>query len=215
MKKLLEKESSLSGKQLKVRIPELEGVAIRTIQYHCNKTLELPTRRMVKKPLLNCRMMDQRLDFARQYQRWTVDDWKKVMFSDESRFELRFGQQSLFCRQSRESDRPDLDLTSCNKLDLDQNSCNKPDPELGLDPTSCYKPDPDQPLVKNRIWRKKITSLGTLLCTEHLLHRHLGYWHGEEKQRNFKTSGYSFLIILILSTLFLYQGFQFLSLAKG
>ena len=107
MKKLLEKEPSLTGKQLKLRILELEGVAVRTIQYHCNKTLKLPARRMAKKPLLNRRMMDQRLDFAQQYQHWTVDDWKKVMFSDESHFELRFGRQSSFCRRSKGSDRYD------------------------------------------------------------------------------------------------------------
>jgi hypothetical protein len=45
---------------------------------------------MPEKPLLPPRMMDARLDFARRYQNWTVEDWKKVMFSDESHFELRF-----------------------------------------------------------------------------------------------------------------------------
>jgi hypothetical protein len=49
---------------------------------------------MAEKPRLSQRMMDAGLDFARRYQNWTVEDWKKVMFSDESHFELRFGMHN-------------------------------------------------------------------------------------------------------------------------
>jgi hypothetical protein len=32
-----------------------------------------------------------------------VDDWKRVMFSDESHFELRFGSQDPHCRRKKGS----------------------------------------------------------------------------------------------------------------
>lgn len=39
----------------------------------------------VKKPLLSARHRKQRLEFARTYQEWTVEDWKRVVFSDETK----------------------------------------------------------------------------------------------------------------------------------
>jgi transposase len=43
-----------------------------------------------KKPLLAKRHVRQRLAFARKYQYWTVDDWKRVVWSDETKIN-RFG----------------------------------------------------------------------------------------------------------------------------
>jgi hypothetical protein len=39
---------------------------------------------MRKKPLLTEQMRIQRLKFANAYRHWDEDDWKQVMFSDES-----------------------------------------------------------------------------------------------------------------------------------
>ena len=38
-----------------------------------------------KKPRLLPRHIRQRLDFARKYQHWTVEDWKRVVWSDETK----------------------------------------------------------------------------------------------------------------------------------
>jgi transposase len=38
-----------------------------------------------KKPFLNIKHRRQRLEFARKYQHWTIDDWKRVIFSDETK----------------------------------------------------------------------------------------------------------------------------------
>ena len=38
-----------------------------------------------KKPLLTARQKKQRLDFARTHAEWTVEDWKRVIFSDETK----------------------------------------------------------------------------------------------------------------------------------
>lgn len=38
-----------------------------------------------KKPLLSARHKKQRLDFAQTHAEWTVEDWKRVIFSDETK----------------------------------------------------------------------------------------------------------------------------------
>jgi hypothetical protein len=45
------------------------------------------------------------VEFANQYQLWGVEEWKKVMFCEESHFELRFDNQATHCRRLTGSDR--------------------------------------------------------------------------------------------------------------
>lgn len=45
-------------------------------------------RRPSKKPLISKKNRKARLDFARCHRDWTSDDWSKVAFSDESKFNL-------------------------------------------------------------------------------------------------------------------------------
>ena len=105
MKQMLRKNPCLTAKQLKERIPGFANVTVRWIQCLCKDKLKMPSRKMAKKPLLNQRMMDQRLEFAREYGGWGVEEWKSVMFSDESHFELHLGPQPGRCRRPLGSDR--------------------------------------------------------------------------------------------------------------
>ena len=52
---------------------------------NCLKEAGLRSFPKLKKPLLAKRHQKQRLDFARKYQHWTVDDWKRVIWSDETK----------------------------------------------------------------------------------------------------------------------------------
>lgn len=45
-----------------------------------------PARRPVKKQLLTEVMKKKRLSWAKKYKHWTKEDWRKVLFSDESHF---------------------------------------------------------------------------------------------------------------------------------
>ncbi|KAL1919193.1 uncharacterized protein VTP21DRAFT_2575 [Calcarisporiella thermophila] len=46
---------------------------------------EVLTRVLPKKPLLSAAHRRRRLEFARKHINWTVEDWKRVMFSDETK----------------------------------------------------------------------------------------------------------------------------------
>ena len=56
-------------------------------------------RRPVKKQLLTKVMKKKRLIWARQHRDWTVEQWKNVVFSDESQFEVQ-GQRSQLVRRT-------------------------------------------------------------------------------------------------------------------
>ena len=65
----------------------------------------MPSRKMAKKPLLTEHMQNQRLKFALAYQDWTVEDWKQVLFADESHFELMPQSRGSRCRRPVGSER--------------------------------------------------------------------------------------------------------------
>ena len=84
---------SISAASLKKTHPDiLQNLTIRTIRHRLQKDLGLPTRRAAKKPLLTTAMKKKRLEFCQKYKDWTSEDWKKVMFSDESTFRLVRGE---------------------------------------------------------------------------------------------------------------------------
>ena len=89
LKRELKKDPRLTASQLKGSHPDLlSNVSVRTIQYRLQKDLGLPSRTAAKKPLINDRMKKQRLVFAKKRAHWTPTQWRKVMFSDESTFQV-------------------------------------------------------------------------------------------------------------------------------
>jgi transposase len=58
-----------------------------------------PARKPVKKQLLTSVMKKKRLAWAREHKNWKKEDWAKVVFSDETHFEVR-GQRTRFVRRS-------------------------------------------------------------------------------------------------------------------
>ncbi len=53
------------------------------------KQMGYSSRRPHRVPLLSAKNRKQRLQFAQAHQNWTIEDWKNVAWSDESRFLLR------------------------------------------------------------------------------------------------------------------------------
>ncbi len=64
-------------------------------------------RKRATKPLLNQRQRQQRLTWAVEKNNWTVAQWSKVLFSDESKFCIWFGKQGhRVWRKSGEAQNP-------------------------------------------------------------------------------------------------------------
>ena len=49
------------------------------------KRAGFPSRVKQKKPKLTQKHIKDRLDFAKRHQHWTLSDWQRVIFSDESK----------------------------------------------------------------------------------------------------------------------------------
>jgi len=60
------------------------------------------SRRPYRVPLISTTNRKKRIQFARAHQNWTVEDWKNVAWSDESRFLLRNsdGRVRIWCKQN-------------------------------------------------------------------------------------------------------------------
>jgi transposase len=66
-------------------------ISAQTVRNVLKKT-PLIARIKVKKPYLSAKHRRQRMEFANKYKDWTVEDWRKVIWSDESKFEI-FGSR--------------------------------------------------------------------------------------------------------------------------
>ncbi|KAI7944391.1 hypothetical protein MJO28_010086 [Puccinia striiformis f. sp. tritici] len=62
----------------------------------------------VKKPFINAKNREKRLAFANEHLEWTIADWSKVIWSDESSFETgKLSQQVHVWRQAKEEMKPE------------------------------------------------------------------------------------------------------------
>lgn len=57
--------------------------------------------RPAKKPLISTKNRKARLSFARRFQRWSKSDWKNVLWSDESKFNLFSSDGIRYVRRPR------------------------------------------------------------------------------------------------------------------
>ena len=99
MKKAFQKSPRKSLKHLKLDHPQLFGdVKVRTLNLVCTRDLKMRARVARKKPLLTTVHKKKRLEFARKYRNWKTEEWKKVLWSDESTFRVNHESQKKVCR---------------------------------------------------------------------------------------------------------------------
>ncbi|KAF7641747.1 hypothetical protein LDENG_00273020 [Lucifuga dentata] len=66
---------------------ESKSVSTRTVRREL-KGLGINSCVALRKPLISEANQKKRLQFAREQKDWTLEQWKKIMWSDESRFTL-------------------------------------------------------------------------------------------------------------------------------
>ena len=69
-----------------------------SVHRYLRENLGLQSFKMVKRPKLTPKQRKDRLKFAKEHKNWTENDWKRVLLSDESPFEL-------FHKPNRQNDR--------------------------------------------------------------------------------------------------------------
>ena len=95
---------SISAVELKNMYSDLlQNVLTRTIRRRLQKDLGLPCHRADKQSMLAPAMKEKRLGFCKKYRYWTAEEWRKVMFSDESTFRLVRGVPKMVRRPSTAS----------------------------------------------------------------------------------------------------------------
>lgn len=87
---------------LRKSISELCNVSKPTICRILQKEMGYVACKPTKKPMMNKKHLQQRLEFCRRHEHWTADDWSKVMWSDESTFQV-FTSSERFVRRSKHS----------------------------------------------------------------------------------------------------------------
>ena len=93
----VKKNPSVTSAALQRAIPEFQEVSTRTIRHHLCNDLKLSARKAQKKPLFTPKMRQQRLAFCKLHKDWSLEQWKEIMFSDESQFK-QFEAKPTFVR---------------------------------------------------------------------------------------------------------------------
>lgn len=79
----------------------MNPVSVSTVKSRFNKA-GLYGRITVKKPLLRPQNKKKRLEWAKQHRHCAISDWNKVLWSDESKFEIFGSKRRVFVRRSAE-----------------------------------------------------------------------------------------------------------------
>ena len=81
---------------------ELPGVSESTIRRRISESGEFNSYWAVKKPFINARNRLRRLQWCREHLHWTPEQWRRVMWTDESPFVLSFSGRIRIWRMHNE-----------------------------------------------------------------------------------------------------------------
>ena len=85
IKRIVTVTPTATSSYIKAMLPDTEAkISKTTIKRRLHDELQLRAFRPVKKPLLSKKNISDRLAFCKRYKSWTVDQWQKVLFSDET-----------------------------------------------------------------------------------------------------------------------------------
>ena len=62
----------------------------------------------IRKPFLSEEQRLARMEWCKRHKNWTIDEWKKVLFADESPFTIRFQRRTRLWRKRGEQCNPQI-----------------------------------------------------------------------------------------------------------
>jgi len=88
MKRCVVKSPTCSAKKIRVELEESGSrISRRTISRHVTDEFGLKSRKPARKPRLTSARKLKRLQFAKKYKDWKIQQWSRVLFSDETTFQ--------------------------------------------------------------------------------------------------------------------------------
>ena len=106
LKRFVKDHPFCTAVEVKRKVREVRELSVRRIREAFQLKLKMPIRRAAPKPLLNERMVAQRLQFCHEHLHWTPADWNRIMFLDESTFVLLRSTRRMVRRPRKERFNP-------------------------------------------------------------------------------------------------------------
>jgi len=112
IKKVIEKNRKMPARKLKTVLEEQGvNVSLNTLRRRSYEQ-GFKCRRPLKKPKLTPAMIKKRLTWAKNHSAFSQDDWNKVVFSDESTFEILADKAQFVRRRTGEQHHPECVVTT-------------------------------------------------------------------------------------------------------
>jgi hypothetical protein len=101
----VKKDGKTSARQIKQDLG-LENISERTITRRLSESGEFENGWAKKMPYISEKNRLYRLEWCREREKWTIDQWRKILWSDESPFELRCKRRFRVWRRPEERFHP-------------------------------------------------------------------------------------------------------------
>uniref|UniRef100_A0A0F8APK2 Transposable element Tc1 transposase n=1 Tax=Larimichthys crocea TaxID=215358 RepID=A0A0F8APK2_LARCR len=94
------RDRRLTGQQLQAQLNSghSKQVSVSTVKRRL-RAEGLKGRVAARKPLLRCQNETKRLSWAMKHRHWTTEDWKKELWTDESKFQIFGSSRRIFVRR--------------------------------------------------------------------------------------------------------------------
>ena len=102
----IKKNRHITLNELKRSLPE--NISKSTISRTVHRTGKVKNIWQTRKPFVSKKNIRKRLSWCQEHQYWTVDHWKRVIWSDESPFVFRFAGKSQVWKLTSEKFHPSL-----------------------------------------------------------------------------------------------------------
>ncbi len=114
MGRLVRDDRKVTGTQITTRYNQyMQNTISERTTRQTLKQMGSSSRRPHRVPLLSAKNRTRRVQFTQDHQNWTIEDWKNVVWSDESRFLLQHsdGRVRICCKEYESMDPSCLVLT--------------------------------------------------------------------------------------------------------